>query len=231
MLDHGRSTSLRLAQEWERLNRRPALLRRAAGWRLTDHPPTTLDDVVDAVGRRTRRTPDTERRMRRLVEIARTDDLAARVVVERLKPGLLSIGGRYRDRPEAFEELLASAWIAIRTFNPTRRPSNTAVSLLSDADWITYRQLQRRHGWGERPIESLDLIPDEPVTHPVVELAELLADARSAGMARDELDLLLRLAANQRTDDIARDLEVSPRTVRNRRDRVTAKLRQIALAA
>jgi hypothetical protein len=225
------STSVRLDHEWARLNHRPALLRRAAEWRVTDEPPSALDDVVVAIGRRAGRTPASERRLRHLVAIAGTDDLAARVVIERLKPGLLSIGRRYRDRPDAFEDLLGVAWIAIRTFNPERRPTNTAVALLSDADWGAFRQHQRRHGWTEQPFDLLDVIPDDPLRDPLVELADLLHEARSAGLHRDDVDLVRRLAANHRTEDVARDLKITARTVRNRRDRLAIKLREIALAA
>ena len=65
----------------------------------------------------------------------------------------------------------------------------------------------------------------------LVELVELLDEAQASGMARDELDLVRRLAVNPRTEDVARDLDASARTVRNRRDRVTRKFREIALAA
>lgn len=225
------STNVRLAHEWVRLAHRPTLVRRAVEWGLTQRPPTTLDDVVDAVGRQTNPTPESEWRLRRLVTIARTDDLAGRVVIERLKPGLLAISRRYRDRPDAFEELLAVVWIAIRTFNPERRPSCTAVALLSDAEWGAFRQQQRRHGWNEQPHDLLDVVPDDPLRDPLVELAELVRDARTAGMHRDDLELVRRLAADQRTEDVALDLNVTARTVRNRRDRVTTRLREIAFAA
>jgi DNA-directed RNA polymerase specialized sigma24 family protein len=230
MTDHV-STNVRLDHEWARLNHRAEHVRRAAEWGIAPLPPRTLDDVVLAIGRHARRTPESECRLRRLVVIARTDDLAARVVIERLKPGLLSIGRRYADRPDAFEELLAVAWISIRTFNPERRPSSTAVALLSDAEWGAFRQQQRRHGWREQPQDVFDVLPDDPARDPLVELAELVRHARAAGMHRDDLELVRRLAADHRTDDIARDLNVTARTVRNRRDRVTTKLREIALAA
>lgn len=225
------STTLRLDHEWNRINHRPALLHRAGAWKVTAGPPSALDEVVDAIGRRSATSPDADRRLRRLVASARTDDLAGRVVIERLKPGLLSIGRRYPDRPDAFEELLAVAWISIRTFNPERRPANTAVALLSDAEWGAFRRDQRRRGWTERPHDRFDTIPDEPRCDPLVELAELLADARSAGMDRDDLELVRRLAGDHRIVDLARDLNVTDRTIRNRRDRATTRLREIALAA
>jgi DNA-binding CsgD family transcriptional regulator len=225
------STSIRLDHEWVRLNHQPARLRQASEWDVTDRPPSALDDVVVAIGRRTSRTPQSEHRLRRLVTIARTDDLAARVVIERIKPGLLALGRRYRDRPDAFEELLGVAWIAIRTFNPERRPVNTAIALLSDADWGAFRQHQRRHGWSEQPLGHLDVVTDEPASDPLVELADLLHEARAAGLQKHEVDLVRRLAANHRTEDVARDLKITARTVRNRRDRLAIKLRDIALAA
>ena len=39
---------------------------------------------------------------------------------------------------------LAGLWIAIRTFNPDRRPSCLAVSLLADAEYQAYRRRQRQ---------------------------------------------------------------------------------------
>lgn len=232
MSDRNLSTTARLDLEWNRLRERPALVLRAASWELTPTPPSTLDDVLVAVGWHGDRGTVADGRLRRLVEIARTDDLAARIVIERLKPGLLCAARRHRNQPDAFEDLLAAAWIAVRTYNPKRRPSNIAVSLISDADYGAYRQSGRRRGSREQPsVDIFEVMVETMPRDAAVELAELLDDAQASGMARDELDLVRRLAVNPRTEDVARDLEVSARTVRNRRDRVTRKLREIALAA
>lgn len=214
-----------------RLSRRPALVRRAASWAITSYPPTSLDDVVAAVGLRSSAAPDHDRALRRLVTIAGTDDLAGRVVIERLKPGLLKLVRRHDRQPDAFEELLAAAWIAIRTFNPDRRPSSIAAALLSDAEWSAYRRSARRQSRAPSTIELVDAVPATRDVDPLVELAELLGEARRAGFPSTDLDLVRRLAADQRTEDIARDLAVSARTVRNRRARVTKRLREMTLAA
>ncbi|MEZ5259301.1 MAG: hypothetical protein R2705_21195 [Ilumatobacteraceae bacterium] len=63
------------------------------------------------------------------------------------------------------------------------------------------------------------------------ELADLLDDARAAGVPDDDLALVDLLLRSPSVDDVAAALEVTTRTVRNRRARVAAKLRDVALAA
>jgi DNA-binding NarL/FixJ family response regulator len=67
--------------------------------------------------------------------------------------------------------------------------------------------------------------------HPSDELAELLVDAREAGMPGDDLELIRLLATTRSTEQVAARLEVTSRTIRNRRRRVTGALRDLALAA
>jgi hypothetical protein len=85
---------------------------------------------------------------------------------------------------------------------------------------------------GERPtvLRDDELVDDTP-PHASDELDELLRLAAEAGMDDDDLDLVRRLLAAPRVIDLARDLAVTPRTIRNRRDRVTGRLRELALAA
>lgn len=225
------TTRARLDTEWARLRTRSSAVRRASAWHLTERPPTTLDDIVAAVGGGGDRSEAADQRLRRLVAIARRDDLAGRVVIERLIPGLLALARRHRDDPDAFEELLAAAWISVRTFNPSRTPANLAASLLSDADYEAYRRRRRRRESDERPAEFVDVVVAESAAAPCDELADLLGRARREGMPTDDLDLIRRLISTPRTEDVAKQLDVTPRTIRNRRARVTKALRKIALAA
>jgi hypothetical protein len=228
---HDHTTSVRLAREWAVIRRRPLLVERANTWSIVDGPVTSLDDVVRAVGGGGDLGADADRRLRRLVSLARTDDLAGRVAVARLTPGLLATARRHRNDPDAFEELLAAMWIAIRTFNPRRNPAVVAAALLSDAEYDAYRRRQRHRSASEVRVDRLEYVADDPVADPRDELAALLADASAAGMRRADLDLVHRLVATPRTEDVATQLAVTARTVRNRRDRVTAELRAIARAA
>lgn len=224
-----RATRRRLAHEWEQLTRRASAVRRAAAWGVTAEPPRSLDDVRVAIGAGDR-SVDADRRLRQLVEIAATDELATRVVVERLVPGLMTLARR-RGGPDAFEELLAALWIAVRTFNPDRRPSCMAVALLGDADYYAYRRRFRRPSNGERPAPIPDRADDDAAVDPLVELSALLADARRAGLSDDDLELVRLLVTQPSTAHVAARLDVTTRTVRNRRDRVARQLRAVALAA
>ena len=225
------TTSARLLREWARLRHRPALLHRAAAWGIAPGPLGSLDDIVAAVGGSGDRSAEADRRFRRLVEIARTDDLAARVAIERLRPGLLHAAVRDRRGPDGFEELLAAAWIAIRTYNTDRRNTNLVSSLLADAAWHAYRRQDRRLSNTDQPLGSAEIAAEPPKVHPAIELAEVLAEARAAGVAAEDLALIRLLLTHPSTEDVAAELHVTSRTVRNRRARVTETIRQVVHAA
>jgi len=228
------STGQRLTIEWTRLCTRPDALRRAARWGLTDRPVASLEEVLAAVGYETSRTPDAERRLRHLVVLASGDELAARVVVERLLPGLLAVVSRRRRGgygDTAFDELLATLWISIRTYNPDRNPSCLAAALISDADYRAFRSATRRRSATERPVDIDDTHVAEYIPCASDELDELLADAIAAGMPRADIELVRQLVDAPRAIDLADRLKVTPRTIRNRRARITDRLREVALAA
>lgn len=226
-------TGGRLALEWSRLRTRPDHLRRASTWRIIDHPVRSLDEILDAVGYERDRTPGAERRLRQLVALAHDDDLAARVVIQRILPGLLAVARRRRGQADhVFEELVGAAWIAVRTYNPTRSPSSVASALISDADYTAFRAGSRRRSSTERSVDpQVAELPHVHEPSSCEQLAELLADAADAGVAADDLELLRQLLAAPTANQLAEVLQITPRTIRNRRDRITSRLREVALAA
>lgn len=228
-----RDTGGRLAREWQRLRTRPEHLDTARRWRLVDHRIDSLDDILHAVGYERPPSTDDEHRLRRLVELAATDDLAARVVVQRIVPGLLAVVRRRRGMSDdVFEELLGAAWIAIRTFNPSRSPRSVAASLISDADYAAFRAAGRRRSSQERPVDTQ--LADQPHVHEpssCEQLAELLTEAAAAGVPNGDLELVRQLLAAPTANELAEVLRITPRTIRNRRARITSKLREVALVA
>lgn len=226
-------TGGRLAREWHRLRTRPEHLDSAHRWGLIDHRVDSLDEILHAVGYERPPDPADERRLRRLVELAATDELAARVVVQRILPGLLAVVRRRRGAADhVFEELLGAAWIAIRTFNPARSPRSVAASLISDADYAAFRAAARRRSSEEHPIDTQ--LTDQPHVHEpnsCEQLANLLTEAADAGVSRDDLELVRQLLAAPTATELAEVLQITPRTIRNRRDRITSRLREVALAA
>jgi DNA-binding CsgD family transcriptional regulator len=63
------------------------------------------------------------------------------------------------------------------------------------------------------------------------QLAVLLAEAAEAGVEHADLELVRQLLATPTANQLAAVLQITPRTIRNRRDRITSKLRAVALAA
>ena len=229
------TTGQRLALEWARLRTRPSALDQATQWGLADGPVTNLEEVLAAVGYETLRTHDAELRLLRLVVLAGDDELAARVVVQRLLPGLLAVVSRRRRGgygDTAFDELLATLWISIRTYNTDRNPMCLAAALISDADYRAFRSAKRRRSADERPVDFGDAThAAEHTPCASDELDELLNDALEAGVPQCDIDLLRQLVDAPRAIDLAHQLNVTPRTIRNRRDRITDRLREVALAA
>lgn len=221
----------RYDSEWRRLRRNPAALARAATWGVGSDPIGSLDDVLGAVGYDRPPSPESERNLRRLVAQARYDSVAAQVVVRRLMPGALSVVARRRRRrsDDTLAELLGALWIAVRTFDPARTPACIAAALLADAEYRAFRHARRR---------LLDEVPDdtvgeapapEPERDPATELAELIHAAAAAGVTDPDDMALLRLLVSEPTAvRVAERLNVTERTVRNRRAKVAAKLRAVA---
>jgi DNA-directed RNA polymerase specialized sigma24 family protein len=224
----------RLDMEWMRLRRNRAALRRADGWGIVEAPLSDLAQVLGAVGYEVASTTENEAALRSLVRLAGADELAARAVIQRLLPGLLAVAAKRRvEGTDVFDELVGAAWISIRTFNGARRPACLAAALIADADYRAFRKQWRRAAASERPTDShlFDEIEIDLVEGTDDELAAVFRAAVAGGLPVDDLDLLRRLAAATPTAELASRLDVTPRTVRNRRDRATERLRQIVMAA
>ena len=223
----------RFAREWQRLRREPAALFHASGWRLVSGSLRDLDQII-ALTLPSQPDADRERVLHDLVERGRDDDLAARILLQRLLPDLVLVHRRRRWQRGAevdFGDLLTTGWTVIRTYNTSRRPARVASSLVSDIEYREYRAEHRRIGHGlPRQPHRFDWIIDEPSTDPTIELARLVSDP-AAELSDGDRDLVQRLMSGRPAIDIARELEITPRTLRNRRDRIAGRLRDVAAAA
>lgn len=242
----GRSSDLAAAmsREWAQLRRRRAAIRHAAGWGIVEGSLSDLDQVLAAIGHHVgggpvrhpaERARADEERLRRLVLIAADDELAGRVIVQRLLPGLLALlttRGRRSFGPDALGELVGASWIEVRTFNPARRPACLAAALIADSDYRAFRSACRRRSSTERPVGlPADRLPERRDPTASEELAELLQLARESGVADADLRFVRQMLDHRRLLDLAAELDVTPRTIRNRRDRIATHLRAIADAA
>jgi len=232
----------RLQREWDLLSHRPAVVRRAADWQL-GVPCRSLDDLTVAAGLRptgrvavaTATAPggpsasaSADTVLHRLVELARHDELAARVVLQRLLPGLVNAARRWARRPEggphALEEVVTAAWQVVRTYPLERRPHHLAANLLRDAEYHAFVRAHRSTVVPELvPGQQLDL-PVE-VDEPTDTLAEIVTVARRGALSERDVELLALLLDGATTPQIAAALEVSVRTVGNHRDALVHRLR------
>jgi len=256
----------RLEREWRQLSLRPSTRRQVARWGLGDGVDS-LHDALVATGWRTYERPTATRSphdtggradgqhtgddvVRQLLRHAPTDDLAARVVLQRLLPGLRAAAKRWRRRAvdswEPIDELVSVAWSVIRTYPVDTRPRYLVSNLLRDTEHLAYRKQSRRlmvtvpsgvpdrAGW---PVEwsssSGDPAEETLDDDALLELARMVArvDAMRDAVLDDADRVVLRLlAAGKSLAEAAEEMGCTSRTVQNHRVRLVHRLRA-ALAA
>ena len=215
------------------LARRPDAVARANRWGVVPWRLAHLDELLRATGFGVEDTAAHNLVLARLVVIGRHDELAARVAMQRVLPGLLATARRRRCfERNAFEELAGAAWLAIRSCRAEAK-EHVAAYLVRDAAYRAFTAPSRRRSATEIAVDprTLDEEPAVERVGPCEELALLLADARESGVPGADIDLFRQLADVGSPGRVARIREVTPRTIRNHRDRAAARLRQAALDA
>lgn len=217
-----------LEQEWDEIVNDPEAHRTLARWQ-THHPALrdteTLEDVLAR-----RRQPGSEQSvLAALAELARSEQLAARTLLQALLPGLFTLARRTAgDDPEAIEEMVALAWERIRTY-PSHRSGSVPANILFDV-----RKRYRRHRRIEAPTTT-ELLPSAPADRApspeevVVGRAvfDELTDARRRGVVSETA---LRVIIRTRIDgeplvDVAADERLSSHACNLRRWRAERHLR------
>jgi hypothetical protein len=237
-----------LSAEWDRLAASPAARRALRQWRFPSlaTPCADLNELVAAAGHgRPLDDDEADRVLLELVALAAADDLAARVVLQRVLPALVAVATRRagtdrRARERALEELAASAWIVIRTYPIQRRPARVASNIVRDSEYGTFVRPRRLRSASELP--GAEPAGDEsggppswygadaaPASFDLV--VEVLRSAREAGLCDDDLRFVARLASGWTTARLAAELGICPRSVRNRRAAVVARIRAMERAA
>jgi len=238
----------RLDREWQRLRRDPRALRTTRSWGRREEatPPigrpgplaavletlADLDQLLAATHRDAGRRGDEI--LLELVVLAGTEELAGRIVLQRILPALLARSRRYGDRhpgQTTADMVVAAAWLTVRTYDHRRRRRHVAASIVSDAVYVAFRQPFRRRAATEQPRSTeawaQRAADDSPTA--IEELAAVIAEARRCGVGRQDLDLLCDLVRTGSSSIVAAELGVTPRTVRNHRDRALARVRAAVL--
>lgn len=254
----------RLVDDWSSIARRPSAVRRARTWSLDvdfsdlDHllrlagfrewPPASSASVVPGTVNPAADAGDAahpagdaaqsaaDSLLGRLLVVARSDELAARIVLQRLLPGLSAAARRWSgDRPggsnDAFDEIVSAAWLVIRAFPVERRPGHLAAKLLRDAEHQAFVKATRRRWTCEssEPSAFERHVAVEQQAEPSDELAEAVDAARHSLTARD-LRLLELLTSGRSIPEVADELSVSVRTVGYHREALVHRLRAALVA-
>jgi hypothetical protein len=224
--------SVQLDREWAALRRRRSVLDSVRGWNLIDGPLADLDEVLAATGHRRTGTPAHNAALRRLLDRARTDDLAARIVLQRILPGLLAQVRRRAIRHGTsglFEELVGSAWTSIRVAFVAPESRHVAAILVNDAAHRAFVAPARRRSSCEFAVDPgtfADRSGGVDVT-PVEELAGLVREARERGLASEDLALVRDLMRTESPSALAAERKVTARTIRNHRARAVYSIRRL----
>lgn len=236
----------RLHHEWQHITFRSIAVAEAQSWGLPGAPLRSLDDALRRSGyivatghpstrRASSDSADAERAadeyLLGLVERAAVSPLAARVVLQRILPGLGAAARRHGagyHRGDLLDDLVANSWSVIRAYPVARRPQRVASNLVRDITFQTVvRPSRLKSASSEVPL------PAEPIraasssaAEPLHELLELVGAAHRAGHI-DERDVRLidDLLAHPRAIDVAASRRVTARTIRNHRDAVVHRLR------
>jgi hypothetical protein len=224
----------RLDREWEQLCRRPAVVERARSWHVTATPFRSLGELLRLAGYRAAPTPEADEVLRRLVLVAADDPLAARIVLQRILPGMLVIVRReqLRDRGvDALDALAAEAWMAIVTYRADSRRTDVAARLLNDARHRAFTNPRRRQQHTREVIvapATLDLPQLPQPGSSFEELTIVLHEARRGGLAEADLAVVRDYLSGTTADELAAAGNVTARTLRNRRRRSVERIRQLA---
>ncbi len=229
------SLTEQLRADWGRLRDQPDLLARVRSWQLPGSDPVDLDQVLAESGfGRAADDTDADHYLSRVVAAAADDELAARIVLQRILPGLIRIATRRAAMAggirAAFDETAGVAWLVIRTFPIQRRPRHVAANLLRDIEYQAFVR-ERRLVATERELPTPHhRLPDAPVADdddPLLEVVTLLAEGVRAGLTERDREVLgLAVGAPNSTSAAAR-LGVPTRTWRARKHAATARLGQL----
>jgi hypothetical protein len=134
----------KLVMEWGTISTQPRTLRTINRWDLPGGPINHLDEVLLRAGYGIDTSYENcDAFLFALVKRAAHDELAARIVLQRILPPLIAIAGRrghivHGGFNAAFNEILGQAWILIRQYPVDRRPAKIASNLVRDTEYFAF---------------------------------------------------------------------------------------------
>ena len=230
-----RGIRAQLEQEWNHIVSDPNALKELTKWSFDGGCFNEFNELLRATGFGCVEVAGSESLLRQLVALAGHDRLAARVVLQRVLPGLVA-AVRLRNRqmtPEvALSELIAAAWIVITTYDDRRNPGSVAAAII---DSSVYRAFKiERNQRSSEPLENVERVlahSDSDAFTELAELREVLSEAERLGMSKDDIRLVFSVATGTSTETLAKEIGITSRAVRYRCQRLFNELAVIAQTA
>jgi DNA-directed RNA polymerase specialized sigma24 family protein len=178
----------RLERDWQRELANGTVARHLREWRIKETALSSFSSP-DALTRYLRASSGGDRQdavLGALVRQARTDVVAARLVLQRLLPALKRRAGRLlidaSDREELWSLLLAQTWEKIRTFPIGRLPHHVAANLVLSSVRDAVRTLAAEHAPVDRSLVDEPGQPPDGEPEPTTRgIDGVLARAVTAG--------------------------------------------------
>lgn len=214
--------------EWQAATRSPRALRHANTWGLPGGPVSHLDEMVVRAGFGGPHDCDeADTYLLQLVRLAASDPLAARIVLHRILPPIISIARRRGKRHPggidgAIGDLLTQAWFVITCYPVERRPRKVAANLVRDIEYFEFVSGNRsrrtkvdfvdhdlftsgdRHGSIAASIAPAD----------ADEVRNFLIDLELHDVSRTRIEIMRLTCAGLRGSEIGQQLGINERTVR-----------------
>ncbi len=182
-----------LDREWQRIVRSNEARRALARWS-SKHPALEpICDLEDLLRRR-RDSSAAEPILRALVTEAKVDELAARVVLQALLPGLVKIAGDRRAwQAEAMDDIIGIAWQEIRDFR-LELPGRVAASVVLNTRRRYFREFSVQGMLEERRFSPAPTQTPDPVEWAIarVDADAVMQSVRSGLVTASALGTILR---------------------------------------
>lgn len=224
-----------LVNEWATLQCDQTALRKVNSWGLPGPHIKHLDEVLYRSGySRSQKDSEGDQYLLQLVIRAADDDLATRIVLQRILPPLIAVASR-RGRinvggfNDAIVDTVSNAWVLIRTYPIIKRPAKVASNLVRDSEYRSFVHKTRVKELPTVPMtDNFEFLYEEADSER--DAVEMLAELRSqvnawtfSTKSRAMLDLLLG-GVSQR--DAAARYGVSLRTIRAWQHNALIELRE-----
>ncbi len=218
-----------LNDEWSTIADSPHSRRALTRWS-TKHavfvPAVSLDDVL-MLGYQPDAGPDVRRA---LAELAPTDQLAARTLLQALLGGLCNLARRIGRDADAVDDVVSLAWERIRTY-PASRPGSVSGNVLLD--------VRKRYAQAHDTIAPLAVVERTRLEPSAEDRAlrdigfeELVTASKRSGVSNETLETIIRSrVVGESMTALAAEAQVSLKVLWHRRWRAEARLRALPLAS